>query len=270
MGLRLYTELIHAARAVAWPVLWWLGRRVPAFRERWGERRGEPGLPPAARGGVVVHAASMGEVGAAEPLVRALRAARPDLPLVLTCTTPTASARIRQSFGEAVHHAYMPFDTPGAVACFLDALAPRALVVLETELWPNLLTAAQARGVSVVLANGRLSAKSAARYARFRRTTQQMLAALDLLLVQDAPMRERFLALGAAPARTVVTGSLKFDTPLPGDHGARVAHVGHGQALRPQNSHACRAPGHTGVQLLECLFVCLAHRRRDDGAAARA
>jgi 3-deoxy-D-manno-octulosonic-acid transferase len=223
VGLRLYSALIHAARAAAWPVLWWLGRRVPAFRERWAERRGHAGLPDSARHGVVVHAASMGEVGAAEPLVRALLAARPDLPLVLTCTTPTASARIRETFGDAVHHVYLPFDTPGAVRRFLDDLAPRALVVLETELWPNLLTAAQARGCVVVLANGRLSARSAARYARFRRTTHQLLAAVDVLLLQDAAVRERFLALGAAPARTQVTGSLKFDTPLPPGHDARLA-----------------------------------------------
>ena len=171
----------------------------------------------------MVHAASMGEVGAAEPLVRALLAARPGLPLVLTCTTPTASARICETFGEAVHHVYMPFDTPGAVQRFLDDLAPRAVVVLETELWPTLLTAAQARGCVVMLANGRLSARSAARYARFRRTTHQLLAALDTVLVQDDAARCRFLALGAAPARTHVTGSLKFDTPLPPGHDARVA-----------------------------------------------
>lgn len=218
-----YSAALHAARALAWPVLWWLGRRVPAFRERWAERRGVVALPAAARGGIVVHAASMGEVGAAAPLVRALQAARPDWPVVLTCTTPTASARIRQEFGATVHHVYLPFDTPGAVRRFLDTLAPRALVVLETELWPNLLTLAQRRGTAVVLANGRLSARSASRYARFRRITHTILAALDLVLVQDEAVRDRFLALGAAPARTHVTGSLKFETPLAADHAGRVA-----------------------------------------------
>lgn len=235
MALRLYTALIHAARALAWPLLWWLGRRVPAFRERWDERRGRAPVPAAARGGIVVHAVSMGEVGAALPLVQALRTARPELPVIFTCTTPTASARIRAAFpppeapGEGasaaagVHHLYLPFDTPGAVNRFLDAAAPRLLVVLETELWPHLLSAAQARGTAVVLANGRLSERSARRYAAFRGLTQSVLEALDLMLVQDEATRERFLRLGAAPARTVVTGSLKFDTPLPPDHAARVA-----------------------------------------------
>lgn len=220
---RLYTVLGYLLRAAAWPLLWWHGRRVPAFRERWDERRGRPSLPVAARGGIVVHAVSMGEVGAALPLVQALLAARPGLPLIFTCTTPTASARIREALGDAVCHVYLPFDTPGAVRRFLDASAPRALVMLETELWPQLLCAAQARGTAVVLANGRLSARSAQRYGRFPRTTQAVLGAIDLLLVQDAPVRERFLRLGAAPARTHVTGSLKFDTPLPPTHDATVA-----------------------------------------------
>jgi len=229
----LYSGLAHALRAVAWPLLWWHGRRVPAFRERWDERRGRATLPLAARGGIVVHAVSMGEVGAALPLVQALRAARPALPLVFTCTTPTASARIREALGDAVFHVYLPFDTPGAVRRFLDAVSPRMLVVLETELWPHLLCAAQARGTAVVLANGRLSARSAARYGRFRRTTQAVLGAVDLLLVQDAPVRERFVRLGAAPARTHVTGSLKFDTPLPPTHEATVAQFRGWVAGRP-------------------------------------
>lgn len=233
MSLRLYSAAAHVARAAAWPVLWWLGRRVPAFRERWGERRGQARLPAAAQGGVVVHAVSMGEVGAAVPLVRALLAARPGLPVVFTCTTPTASARIRETFGEAVHHVYLPFDTPGAVRRFLAALTPRALVVLETELWPNLLTAAQARGTAVVLANARLSQRSARRYARFPGVVQTLLNAIDLLLVQEDAVRDRFLGLGAAPGRTVVTGSLKFDTPLPADHAARVAQFGAWVGGRP-------------------------------------
>jgi 3-deoxy-D-manno-octulosonic-acid transferase len=223
MTLRLYSALMHAARAVAWPTLWWLGRRVPAYRERWGERRGRAPVPASARGGVLVHAASMGEVAAALPLVRALQAARPGLPVVFTCTSPTASARIVEACGDRVHHAYLPFDTAGAVRRFLDAADPRLLVVMETELWPNLLTQAQARGTAVVLANGRLSARSARRYARFRRTTRTLLAAIDHLLVQDDAARDRFLALGAAPARVAVTGSLKFDTPLPPSHAGDAA-----------------------------------------------
>jgi 3-deoxy-D-manno-octulosonic-acid transferase len=211
----LYSLLVHALRLAAWPVLWALGRKAPAFRERWAERRGRAPLPAAARGGIVVHAVSMGEVAAATPLVEALLAARPDLPLTFTCTTPTASALIRERFGARVHHVYLPFDTPGAVRRFVRALAPRLLVLLELELWPNLLRCAQAQGAGVVLVNGRLSARSARRYARWRWIVRPALACVDRLFVQDADVRERFVALGTAPARVHVTGSLKFDTPLP-------------------------------------------------------
>ncbi|WP_158288959.1 lipid IV(A) 3-deoxy-D-manno-octulosonic acid transferase [Rubrivivax albus] len=222
MALRLYSALMHLLRGVAWPVLWWLGRRVPAYRERWPERCGRAPVPAGARGGVLIHAASMGEVQAALPLLNALHAARPELPVVFTCTSPTASARIVEACGATVHHAYLPFDTPGAVRRFLDAADPRLLVVMETELWPNLLTLAQARGTAVVLANGRLSAGSARRYARFGPLTRPLLSALDLLLVQDEAARGRFDALGAAPARVRVTGNLKVDTALPSSHTALV------------------------------------------------
>jgi 3-deoxy-D-manno-octulosonic-acid transferase len=211
----LYSLLAHALRLLAWPALWWLGRRLPAYRLRWAERRGRAALPAAARGGIVVHAVSMGEVAAATPLVEALLAARPDLPLVFTCTTPTASVQIGERFGARVHHVYLPFDTPGATRRFLRAYAPRLLVLTELELWPNLLHAAQTQGCAVALVNGRLSPRSARRYAWLRALLAPALAALDLLLVQDAEVRARFVALGAAPARVQVSGSLKFDTPLP-------------------------------------------------------
>lgn len=211
----LYPLLAHGLRLLAWTALWWLGRRLPAYRLRWAERRGRAALPAAARGGIVVHAVSVGEVAAATPLVEALLAARPDLPLTFTCTTPTASALIGERFGARVHHVYLPFDTPGAVRRFLHALAPRLLVLVELELWPHLLHAAQGQGAAVVLVNGRLSPRSARRYAWLRALLAPALAAVDLLLVQDADIGERFVALGAAPARVRVSGSLKFDTPLP-------------------------------------------------------
>jgi 3-deoxy-D-manno-octulosonic-acid transferase len=219
----LYSLAAHVLRAAAWPILWWLGRRTPAYRERWAERRARAPWPAAWAGGVVVHAASMGEVAAATPLVEALLGARPGLPLVFTCTTPTASALIRERFASRVHHCYLPFDTPGAVRRFLAQAAPRLLVVMETELWPNLLRLAQARGTAVALAGGRLSERSARRYARWPVLTGPLLGAIDLLLVQDEAARARFLALGAAPLRVQVTGSPKFDTPLPAGTAALTA-----------------------------------------------
>lgn len=213
----LYGALAQLMQWGARPLLWWRGRRLPALRERWDERVARVPWPAARRAGVVVHAASMGEVSAAAPLVEALLAARPDLPLTFTCSTPTGSALIRERFGDRVGHLYLPFDTRAAVRRFLDGLSPRMLVLLETELWPQLLREARRRGVAVVLANARLSQRSADRYARFRTLTQGLLCDIDLLLAQDADTLARFRALGAAPARMRLTGSLKFDTPLPPD-----------------------------------------------------
>ena len=115
----------------------WRGMRQREYLQRWDERfafyptAGEPG-------GFWLHAVSVGEVNAAAPLVRALRAKYPETPLLLTTVTPTGSRRARELFGEAVRHAYLPYDTPGAVRHFLDHFRPRLALVLETELWPNL------------------------------------------------------------------------------------------------------------------------------------
>lgn len=222
----LYSLAAHLLRAVAWPTLWWLGRRTPAFRARWAERRARVDYPAAWQGGIVVHAVSMGEVIAATPIVEGLLAAHPGLPLVLTCTTPTASALIGERFGARVHHVYLPFDTPGAVRRFLAGTAPRLLLVMETELWPNLLRLAQERGTAVVVAGARLSERSARRYARVAWLSGRILADIDLLLVQDEATRARFLLLGAAPARVRVTGSPKFDIALPPDLQALAGRFG--------------------------------------------
>jgi 3-deoxy-D-manno-octulosonic-acid transferase len=222
MRLMLYSALMHGVRALAWPVMSWLGRRVPAYRERWGERRARIDYPDSHAGGIVVHAVSMGEVMAALPLVEELLAACPELPLTMTCTTPTASELIRERLvaqhGDRVLHVYMPFDTPGAVKRFVQGLRPRLLIVMETELWPNLLTQAQAAGARVVVANARLSERSARSYRRWMRWVESALLSVDLWLAQDADTVRRLRELGMAPARLKVSGNFKFDTPLPAQH----------------------------------------------------
>lgn len=222
MRLRLYSALMHVARAFVWSMMWWLGRRVRAYRERWRERCALIDYPASHEGAIVVHAVSMGEVMAALPLVEQLLITHPERPLVMTCTTPTASALIRERlcapYGERVLHVYMPFDTLGSVRRFLQALRPRLLVMMETELWPNLLTQAQAVGARVVVANARLSERSARRYAFWIRWAEPALLAVDLWLAQDDATASRLRGLGVAPARIKVCGNLKFDTPLAAQH----------------------------------------------------
>ncbi len=232
MNRHLYTLLFHLGLPLVAARLAYRAWRAPAYARRIGERFAI-GLPPLAPGGIWVHAVSVGESIAAAPLIRELLARYPDLPITVTCMTPTGSERIRALFaGPAyqgrVQHCYLPYDLPWAAARFLDRLQPRLAVVMETELWPNHIHQCARRGIPVVLANARLSARSARGYARFARLTAPMLAELSLIAVQTAAEAERFCQLGARPESVEVTGSIKFDLSIDPELPRRAA------ALRAQ------------------------------------
>lgn len=199
----------------------WRSKADPAYRQRFAERFAWQPVPATAVGGIVVHAVSMGEVVAATPLIEQLLQQYPDLPITVTCTTPTGSARIQTAFGTRVHHCYLPFDTPGANRRFLAKFAPQLIVLLETELWPNLIRQASVQHMPVVLVNARLSAKSARGYRRFSALVQPMLRQLSQILTQDDASRRRFSALLGPLSSTLIpgtsrqkiqsAGNLKFD-----------------------------------------------------------
>lgn len=195
--------------------LFWRSRRAPEYRRRIAERFGWFSLPPHPRGQAIwVHAASLGETLAAAPLLESLLQTYPDYRLVVTTTTPTGSAQVRALFGERVQHVYAPWDLPGSVGRFLDRVQPRLLLIMETELWPNMLHLSRARGCHIVLANGRLSARSARGYARFARLTRQMLCQFDCVACQSSEDGERFQSLGLPSESLQVTGNIKFDLEL--------------------------------------------------------
>ena len=158
----------------------WRSRRAPAYRGRLGERlaRFDNSALAADRPVIWVHAVSVGETIAAEPLVDALLVRYPGHSLVITTTTPTGSERVHALFGDRVFHVYAPWDLPGATRRFFDAVKPRLLLLMETELWPNMLHRAQASGCPVVLANARLSARSARGYRRIASLSRDMLSQL--------------------------------------------------------------------------------------------
>lgn len=210
MNRRLYTLLLHLALPLIVLRLFLRGRKAPAYRQRIAERFAF-GLPRFKPGGIWVHAVSVGESIAAAPLIRALLERHPELPITVTCMTPTGSERIRALFGERVQHCYLPYDLPWAAARFLDRLRPRLAVIMETELWPNHIHQCARRGIPTVLANARLSEKSARGYARFAGLTRPMLAEMSWIAVQTEAEAERFRQLGARPERVSVTGSIKFD-----------------------------------------------------------
>lgn len=220
----LYTLLLRLLLPAIFLRLWLRGRQAPAYRLRWRERLGlapaamlppvpEVPQPPPGRP-LWIHAVSVGETLAAQPLVQALRRQHPGLPLLITTMTPTGSERVRALWGDAVHHVYAPYDLPGAVARFVARWQPRALVVMETELWPNTLAHARAIGLPVMLANARLSERSAKGYGRLGRLTRELMGNLSVVAAQDAATAERFVALGVPAARVQLTGSLKFDISI--------------------------------------------------------
>ncbi|MFC0709299.1 lipid IV(A) 3-deoxy-D-manno-octulosonic acid transferase [Azorhizophilus paspali] len=255
MNRTLYSLLLHLALPLILLRLAWRAWRAPAYARRVGERFAL-GLPALRPDGIWVHAVSVGESIAAAPLIRALQARHPELPLTVTCMTPTGSERIRALFGDSVQHCYLPYDLPWAAARFLDRLRPRLAVIMETELWPNHVHQCARRGIPVALANGRLSARSARGYARFPRLTGPMLAEMNWLAVQSEAEAERFRALGAGGGVVTVTGSIKFDLAVDPGLPPRAA------ALRAQWGAADRpvwvaASTHAG----EDEIVLAAHRR---------
>lgn len=211
----LYSAVLYALLPLLLLRMLWRSRRAPAYRRRLAERFGLfPRLPDAPGATVVIHAVSVGEVAAAAPLVTALLDQRPDLRLVVTTTTPTGSARVRALFGERVAHVYLPWDLPGAVRRFLRRVRPQLLVIMETELWPNLLHIARGRGCRTLLANARLSERSARGYARVGALSRRMLADLDLVACQGADDARRYAALGLPAAAIRTTGNIKFDLAI--------------------------------------------------------
>lgn len=211
---RLYTVLLYLLFPLVLLRLLWRSIRAPAYRRRWLERLGIF-APPAAWGGVWIHAVSVGEVQAVVPLVRRLLADNPALAITLTTTTPTGSARVIEQLGEDVFHVYFPYDLPLALTGFLRRVRPRELLMVETEIWPNLLHCCRRHGVYTLLANARLSAKSARRYARLGRFTRQTFARIDCVAAQAEADAARFRALGVPAERVSVTGSIKFDMRFP-------------------------------------------------------
>jgi 3-deoxy-D-manno-octulosonic-acid transferase len=191
--------------------LFWRGRRNAAYRERWRERFALYRCPhyPV---DIWIHAVSVGEVEAAFALIREIRR-HGTWTVLLTTTTPTGSARVREVLGDTVQHVYLPYDLPEGAARFLDRFSPRLAVILETEIWPNLFLACTKRGIPIFLANARLSERSAQRYRRIRGTLARVLAGVRVAAQTEDDAR-RFVSIGANPDAIVVLGNLKFDSEL--------------------------------------------------------
>lgn len=207
--------LYRLALLVAAPLiplrLLWRGRREHGYWLHWNERLGFGPAPR--RHALWIHAVSVGEMRAAQPLIAALRAAHPDWPVLLSCMTPTGRATAESLYGGFAQIVYLPYDYAWLVRRFLRRARPRVGILMETELWPNLVYAAARAGVPLMLANGRLSERSAQGYTKLPALTRACLQRLAIVAAQTEADAARLLKLGARAAR--VTGNLKFDIPPP-------------------------------------------------------
>ncbi|MDO4697320.1 MAG: lipid IV(A) 3-deoxy-D-manno-octulosonic acid transferase [Pasteurellaceae bacterium] len=220
----LYTLLFYLVQPLVLLSMWRKGRKQPEYRQRLSERYGFYGsLVQPKPNGIVIHAASVGEVIAATPLVRAIQQQYPDLPITMTTVTPTGSARVQAAFGEQVSHFYLPYDLPDTISRFLRFVQPKLFMVIETELWPNLIHQLASQQIPFVLANARLSPRSAQRYGWVKSHLQSMWREIGLILAQDQVSADRYLELGYNPEHLINTGNLKFDLEITPEMYQRVA-----------------------------------------------
>lgn len=206
-----YSALFYLATPAVLLRLWWRARKQPEYLQHVGERFGlypQEALKPL----IWLHAVSVGETRAAEPLIAALLAEWPDHHLLLTHMTPTGretGAMFVARYPGRVTQSYVPYDLPDGVSHFFDHFKPSIGLLMETELWPNLIAGARQRKIPMALVNARLSARSQRGYQRFSFLAKPAFATLSFVSAQTAPDAERLTVLGANPV--TVTGNLKFD-----------------------------------------------------------
>lgn len=185
-----------------------------SYFERITERFGFSEANPD-RGGFWIHAVSVGEVNAAVPLVNRIMKTWPNKSITVTTMTTTGSDRVKKVFGSSVSHCYLPYDYPGAVRRFVKKISPQLGLVMETEIWPNLIFYCHQQGIPLIYTNVRLSERSWQGYNRFRFLFSRILKLVSKFAVQSEPDARRLMQLGAPEHKLSITGSLKFDINLP-------------------------------------------------------
>ena len=209
---KLYSAAWRPALGIAFAHLLWRSLKQPAYRQHWAERLGHAQPRPGTRP-VWVHAVSVGETRAAVPMIRDLAQRFPDMRFLLTHTTPTGrdtgAQELGRLLGERLEQCYLPYDVPFAVERFLETWNPACGLIMETEVWPNLVAAAKARGIAMALINARLSARSLRKALRFRRVIAPAFAALDFVAAQSQADADRIARLGRQV--DLVSGNMKFD-----------------------------------------------------------
>jgi 3-deoxy-D-manno-octulosonic-acid transferase len=211
----LYSIIFHLALPLVLLRLWRRGRSEPGYRQHIGERFGFSDIAKGQQGVVWIHAVSVGEVRAALPLIDKLRAAYPSHPMLLTCMTPTGRRTAHELLGNDICIGYLPYDLTWCVTRLIRRIKPAMLIIMETEVWPNLLATCRTHHVPCFLANARLSEKSRMGYAKFAATraiTRDALHTFNAIFAQSQADADRLASLGAKDV--LVMGNIKFDLTL--------------------------------------------------------
>lgn len=211
----LYSLLFYLVLPLVFLRLRWKGRKIPGYRERWQERLGF--IKPQTQGTLWLHAVSLGELIAARPLINSLRKNFPEHKILITNMTASGSGLAAQLANDHIQYAYLPYDLPKAVNRFLDRAQPQLAIIMETELWPNLIHYTAKREIPILLANARLSARSCQGYQKIKFLMQPLLQKITVVAAQTRADADRFINLGADTQQTKVWGNVKFDVPYPED-----------------------------------------------------
>ena len=206
----LYSFLFYFSTPFIISRLLWRSLKNPAYRQRIFERFGF--YPQTYAQNVIwFHAVSVGECEAIFPLIRLIQSRQPKLPILITTTTPTGSARVKAVLGDSVQHVYLPYDLPDVLARFFNTFQPKIAVIVETEIWLNLFHACAKRKIPLYLINARLSEKSVRGYKKLPSLILPALNAISKIVTQSESDKNRFIEIGAKTKSVENFGNIKFD-----------------------------------------------------------
>lgn len=238
-----YSLFLYALLPLIFFRLWWRGRKLKPYRDRWAERVGIAPFAPL-KHSLWVHAVSVGESISAVPLIRRFQASFPGTPIVITTMTPTGSQRVRDAFkeelGVSIYNVYVPYDLGAFVKRLINHIKPKMFVAMETEIWPNLLNELDKAKVPVLIANGRLSPHSFKWYKRLGRVMKQILSPVSHVAAQSAMDAERFKGIGMNQQKVTNIGNIKFDFELPANcvqQGKQIHELLSGTVLIAASTH---------------------------------
>ncbi|QUM82613.1 lipid IV(A) 3-deoxy-D-manno-octulosonic acid transferase [Moritella sp. 5] len=223
----LYTTLLYATSPLIFSLLLKTKKGKPPIGDRWKEFVGITPELTLSQQPIWIHAVSVGEVIAATPIIKALQQHYPEQPLLITTTTSTGAERVEALTGH-IEHRYFPADYPCAVKQFISRMKPALCLIMETELWPNMLTICNDENIPTIVVNARLSEKSQQKYQRFQSLFSAPLQKLTHVLCQDENDLRRFTTLGLIQTQLSVTGTVKFDIQFSDTI------INHGLSLREQ------------------------------------